>query len=153
MPPHRTVPIGTTGVGFQANKYLRPRTRPCLVFTPTKSGFDLPSPYESANVFEQAVNFALGFAEGSFVYTDLNLAGFEFLLYHHGQVLPQVLHRRSHDLICIITEICDVLGVIGITTVHTILQVQLMPQHLCLGLILIVRHVSVLLSKVVLSNI
>ena len=73
---------------FRDTKYLRPHPRPCLVFTPTKSGFGLPSPYESANVFEQAINFALGFAEGSFVNTDLNLTGFEFLLYHHSQVLP-----------------------------------------------------------------
>lgn len=73
---------------FRDTKYLRPHTRPCLVFTPTKSGFDLPSPYESANVFEQAVNFALGFAEGAFVNADLNLTSFEFLLYHHSQVLP-----------------------------------------------------------------
>ena len=81
--PHR--PQG--GV-FRDTKYLRPHSRPCQVFTPIKSGFDLPSPYEFANVFEQAVNFALGFAEGSFVNTDLNLTGFEFLLYHHSQVLP-----------------------------------------------------------------
>lgn len=73
---------------FRDTKYLRLHTRPCLVFTPTKSGFDLPSPYESANIFEQAVNFALGFAEGSFVNADLNLTSFEFLLYHHSQVLP-----------------------------------------------------------------
>lgn len=73
---------------FQDEKNPHPRTRPCLGITPTKSGFDLPSPYEFANVFEQAVNFALGFAEGSFVNTDLNLTGFEFLLYHHSQVLP-----------------------------------------------------------------
>lgn len=153
MPPRIAVPIGTTRGRFPDFFLVRPHPRPCLVFTPTKSGFDLPSPYEFANVFEQTVNLALGFAEGSFVNADLNLAGFEFLLYHHGQVLPQVLHRRSHDLICIITEICDVLGVVGITTVHTILQVQLVPQHLCLGLILIACHFSVLLSKVVLSNI
>ena len=75
-------------MGFGQKKYPHPHTRPCQVFTPTKSGFDLPSPYESANIFEQAVNFALGFAEGSFVNADLNLAGFEFLLYHHSQVLP-----------------------------------------------------------------
>ena len=81
--PHR--PQG--GV-FRDTKYLRPHTRPCQVFTPTKSGFDLPSPYESANIFEQAVNFALGFAEGTFVNADLNLTSFEFLLYHHSQVLP-----------------------------------------------------------------
>ena len=73
---------------FRDTNYLRPHSRPCQVFTPTKSGFDLPSPYEFANVFEQAVNFALGFAEGSFVYPDLNLTSFEFLLYHHSQVLP-----------------------------------------------------------------
>ena len=73
---------------FRDTKYLRPHTRPCQVFTPTKSGFDLPSPYESANIFEQAVNFALGFAEGTFVNADLNLTSFEFLLYHHSQVLP-----------------------------------------------------------------
>lgn len=73
---------------FRDTKYLRPHPRPCLGITPTKSGFDLPSPYESANIFEQAVNFALGFAEGTFVNADLNLAGFEFLLYHHSQVLP-----------------------------------------------------------------
>ena len=69
---------------FRDTKYLRPHTRPCLGITPTKSGFDLPSPYESANVFEQAVNFALGFAEGSFVYPDLNLSAFQFLLNYHG---------------------------------------------------------------------
>lgn len=153
MPPHGTVPIDPRGRRFQDEKYLRPHTRPCLVFTPTKSGFDLSSPYEFANVFEQAVNFALGFAEGTFVNADLYFARFEFLLYHHSQILSQVLHRGSHDLICVVTELINVLGVIGITTVHTILQVQLMPQHLCLGLILIVRHVSVLLSKVVLSSI
>ena len=73
---------------FRDTEYLRPPARPCLGITPTKSGFDLPSPYESANIFEQAINFALGFAEGSFVNTDLNLASFEFLLYHHSQVLP-----------------------------------------------------------------
>lgn len=84
MPPHITVPIGATRVGFRAEKYLRPHPRPCLGITPTKSGFDLPSPYESANVFEQAVNFALGFAEGSFVYPDLNLSAFQFLLNYHG---------------------------------------------------------------------
>ena len=61
---------------FRDTEYLRPHTRPCLGITPTKSGFDLPSPYESANVFEQAVNFALGFAEGTFVNTDLNLSAF-----------------------------------------------------------------------------
>ena len=37
---------------FRDTKYLRPHTRPCLGITPTKSGFDLPSPYESANIFE-----------------------------------------------------------------------------------------------------
>ena len=76
------------GARFRDFFLARPPARPCLVFTPTKSGFDLPSPYESANVFEQAVNFALGFAEGTFVNADLNLTSFEFLLYHHSQVLP-----------------------------------------------------------------
>ena len=37
---------------FQDEKSPHPHTRPCLGITPTKSGFDLPSPYESANVFE-----------------------------------------------------------------------------------------------------
>ena len=73
---------------FRDTEYLRPHPSPCLGITPTKSGFDLPSPYEFANVFEQAVNFALGFAEGTFVNADLNLTSFEFLLYHHSQVLP-----------------------------------------------------------------
>ena len=71
---------------FRDTEYLRPPARPCRGITLTKSGFDLPSPYESANVFEQAVNFALGFAEGSFVYPDLNLSAFQFLLNYHGQL-------------------------------------------------------------------
>lgn len=75
-------------MGFGQKKYPHPHTRPCQVFTPTKSGFDLPSPYESANIFEQAVNFALGFAECPFVNANLHFARFEFLLYHHSQVLP-----------------------------------------------------------------
>lgn len=84
MPSHNC-PHRPQGGVFQDIKYPRPHTRPCLGFTPTKSDSDLPSPYESANVLKQAVNFALGFAEGSFVNTDLNLSAFQFLLNHHGQ--------------------------------------------------------------------
>lgn len=82
--PSRNCPHRPQGGVFRDTKYLRPHPLPCQVFTPTKSGFDLPSPYEFANVFEQAVNSALGFAEGSFVYPDLNLSAFQFLLNYHG---------------------------------------------------------------------